>query len=50
MPNTNSHGSKNDDSGKVALYLRVSSDEQRERQTILRPSGYSWSNTAAFTS
>src|SRR5215218_11098927 len=34
MPNTNGHGSRNDDSGRVALYLRVSSDEQRERQTI----------------
>ena len=34
MPNTNGHSSKSDDSGRVALYLRVSSDEQRERQTI----------------
>jgi len=32
MPSTN--GSKSDNGGKVALYLRVSSDEQRERQTI----------------
>ncbi len=33
MPSTNGHGSKSD-AGRVALYLRVSSDEQRERQTI----------------
>src|SRR4051812_42426917 len=32
MPSTNGHGPKSD-VGTVALYLRVSSDEQRERQT-----------------
>jgi site-specific DNA recombinase len=31
MPSTNGHGPKSE---RVALYLRVSSDEQRERQTI----------------
>ena len=31
MPSTNGHGSK---PGRVALYLRVSSEEQRERETI----------------
>src|SRR5215204_1649780 len=33
MPSTNGHGSPSD-TGKVALYLRVSSDEQRERESI----------------
>src|SRR5215204_1962435 len=33
MPSTNGHGLESN-MGKVALYLRVSSDEQRERQTI----------------
>src|SRR5215207_5737925 len=33
MPSTNGHG-PNSDVGKVALYLRVSSDEQRERESI----------------
>src|SRR5215213_271247 len=33
MPSTNGHGPKTD-VGKVALYLRVSSDEQRERESI----------------
>src|ERR687890_1800233 len=33
MPSTNGHGSK-DGAGKIALYLRVSSEEQRERETI----------------
>ena len=31
MPNTNGHGSKPE---PVALYLRVSTDEQRDRETI----------------
>jgi DNA invertase Pin-like site-specific DNA recombinase len=31
MPSTNRHGPKLE---KAALYLRVSSEEQRERQTI----------------
>ena len=31
MPSTNGHGSKLE---RVALYLRVSSEEQRERETI----------------
>ena len=31
MPSTNGHGPK---PGRVALYLRVCSEEQRERQTI----------------
>ena len=31
MPNTNGHGSKPE---RVALYLRVSSEEQRDRETI----------------
>jgi predicted site-specific integrase-resolvase len=30
MPSTNGHGPESD-VGKVALYLRVSSDEQREQ-------------------
>jgi hypothetical protein len=34
MPGTNGHGPKDPDVGRVALYLRVSSEEQRERQTI----------------
>ncbi len=34
MPSTNGHGSSSEVGGRVALYLRVSSDEQRERQTI----------------
>src|SRR5215216_5301226 len=33
MPSPNGHG-PNSDVGKVALYLRVSSDEQRERESI----------------
>src|SRR5215212_985353 len=33
MPSTNGHGPDRD-VGKVALYLRVSSDEQRERESI----------------
>ena len=33
MPSANGHG-PNSDVGKVALYLRVSSDEQRERESI----------------
>jgi len=33
MPSTNGHGPESD-VGKVALYLRVSSDEQRERESI----------------
>jgi site-specific DNA recombinase len=33
-PATNGHGSKSDPKGRVALYLRVSSDEQRERESI----------------
>jgi site-specific DNA recombinase len=33
MPSTNGHG-PDSDVGKVALYLRVSSDEQRERESI----------------
>src|ERR671910_2401298 len=33
MPSTNGHGPESD-GGKVALYLRVSSDEQRERESI----------------
>src|SRR5215207_944298 len=33
MPSTNGHGSPSD-TGKVALYLRVSSDEQRDRESI----------------
>src|SRR5215217_3428240 len=33
MPSTNGHSSPSD-TGKVALYLRVSSDEQRERESI----------------
>jgi hypothetical protein len=31
MPSTNGHGSKPE---RAALYLRVSSEEQRERETI----------------
>jgi site-specific DNA recombinase len=31
MPSTNGHGSKQE---RVALYMRVSSEEQRERETI----------------
>ena len=31
MPRTNGHGSKPE---RVALYMRVSSEEQRERETI----------------
>jgi DNA invertase Pin-like site-specific DNA recombinase len=31
MPMTNGHGSKPE---RIALYLRVSSEEQRERQSI----------------
>jgi site-specific DNA recombinase len=31
MPSTNGHGSKPE---RVALYLRVSSEEQRDRETI----------------
>ncbi len=34
MPSTKGHGGPQSDAGRVALYLRVSSDEQRERQTI----------------
>ena len=33
MPNTNGHGPK-DGAESVALYLRVSSEEQRDRETI----------------
>src|ERR687897_1252447 len=33
MPSTNGHGPESE-AGKVALYLRVSSDEQRERESI----------------
>jgi site-specific DNA recombinase len=33
MPSTNGHGPESD-VGKVALYLRVSSEEQRDRETI----------------
>src|SRR5919107_4678110 len=33
MPSTNGHGPEGD-VGRVALYLRVSSDEQRERESI----------------
>src|SRR5215216_404724 len=33
MPSTNSHD-PDSDVGKVALYLRVSSDEQRDRESI----------------
>ena len=33
MPSTNGHGSESE-TERVALYLRVSSEEQRERQTI----------------
>ena len=32
MPSTNGHGAQNADG--VALYLRVSSEEQRDRETI----------------
>jgi site-specific DNA recombinase len=32
MPSTNGHGSE--DSERVALYMRVSSEEQRDRETI----------------
>jgi resolvase-like protein len=32
MPSTNGHGSEN--SERVALYMRVSSEEQRDRETI----------------
>jgi Resolvase, N terminal domain len=32
MPNTNGHGSEA--SERVALYMRVSSEEQRDRETI----------------
>ena len=34
MPSTNGHGPKSEGVGRVALCLRVSSEEQRERQTI----------------
>ena len=35
MPSTNGRDSSSDvGGGRVALYLRVSSDEQKERQTI----------------
>ena len=33
MPNTNGHGSKSDGE-RVALYLRMSSEEQRDKATI----------------
>jgi hypothetical protein len=33
MPSTNGHGSESE-TERVALHLRVSSEEQRERQTI----------------
>src|SRR5918994_3356992 len=33
MPSTNGHSPKGE-TGRVALYLRVSSDEQRERESI----------------
>jgi site-specific DNA recombinase len=34
MPSTNGHGSSAEATERVALYLRVSSEEQRDRETI----------------
>jgi DNA invertase Pin-like site-specific DNA recombinase len=34
MPSTNGHGSS-ETTEQIALYLRVSSEEQRERETIV---------------
>jgi DNA invertase Pin-like site-specific DNA recombinase len=45
MPSTNGHGSKPE---QIALYLRVSSEEQRERETIEIQREF-WSNTVSST-
>src|SRR3712207_9168860 len=37
MPSTNGHGAKQE---RVALYMRVSSEEQRERETIEIQNGF----------